>query len=145
MEMQKFRTLLALCTLVFCMPSQATGLEVKWSMHGRLKPPFNHCVRIDEPADSNNNVWKDNFLCFNQKDHGFSYSYSGPIQGQNCKNLSIKDGPWRDNYLCRVKGDFGWFPRRLERGYTCIRIIEPVDPDPRANGKRYGNHFCLPK
>ncbi len=124
---------------------RAADVQAKWSSTGRMRTPFHNCISISEPGDPDKALWADNYLCFNRKDHGFRYSYTGPIQGMHCENLNIKAGVWQDNYLCSNNTQFAWFPRKLKRGYICIRIIEPQDPDPRANGKKRGNAFCIKK
>jgi hypothetical protein len=119
-------------------------LEARWSSAGRLGGAFRYCIHIGEPAEPRSHTWSDNYLCFNRPDHGFRYSYSGPIPGMRCKSFNLKGGVWADNYICSRWKDFAWFPRALRSGYRCIRVTEPADPDPRANGSRgYSNHFCL--
>ncbi len=131
---------------VVTLPSYADILKAKWSNVGRLSGEYSHCVAIFEPAEPKEMTWDDNFLCFNNSNHGFSYSFDGKIAGMNCISMDIKGGIWGDNYLCANKRNFNFFQRKLPKGYRCIRITEPSDPNPRAKGTQgNSNHFCLKK
>ncbi len=125
----------------------ANELKAKWSNGGKLSGNFRHCIAINEPAEPKSTTWHDNFLCFNRPNHGFKYSYDGRIAGMKCISMDIKGGVWKDNYLCSSGNkNFNFFQRKLPKGYHCIRIIEPSDPNPRAKGtKGNSNHFCLKK
>ena len=124
----------------------ADRLEAKWSYAGKLDGKFRHCVAIIEPAEKKATNWHDNYLCFNKKKHGFKYSYDGRISGMNCASMDIKGGVWGDNFLCAKNRKFDFFQRNLPKGYRCIRVTEPSDPNPRANGTQgNSNHFCLKK
>ena len=154
--MEKFMRIISVVIAILVFPAlgleaataatklRAKDIEAKWSSNGRLPTPFHNCIQINEPGDPQSKLWDDNYLCFNNPDHGFSYSYTGPISGKHCVNLDIKGGVWADNYLCSDNVQFAWFGRQIDRGYICIRILEPADPDPRANG-RSANAFCIKK
>lgn len=135
---------LLVLTLYALTSTAADELVARWSTAGPLSGEFAHCLLIDEPANPDNAPWRDNYLCFNRSDHGFSYSYAGATGPGHCESLNIKGGAWQDNFLCSASVAFAWFPRALKGGYRCIRIIEPADADPRGNGSQgYSNHFCL--
>ena len=139
-------SLLVLFALCMTSLSFADSIKAKWSTAGPLSGEYKHCIAIDEPSESQASSWDDNYLCFNKPNHGFNYSYDGRIPGLTCRSMDIKGGIWGDNYICGVDDGFNFFPRKLPGGYKCIRITEPADDNPRANGSDgYSNHFCLRK
>ncbi len=81
-----------------------------------------HCVSINEPGDPDG--WANDYLC-TDTDVGFQWSYSGPIDGMRCTNVTEGLQP-RDRVL-RVVGQLRVHPR----GRTLRAAVEQLRPDRR--------------
>jgi 1-phosphatidylinositol phosphodiesterase len=114
-----------------------TRVDLWWSQSG---PTAGHCTLVNEPGSPYS--WFDNYLC-SSVNHGFQYSYAGPIAGMRCVLL---DEPashawgWNDNYLCVPPSSplqLQWSSAGPISGKQCVRIHEDADP-----GTWNDNYLC---
>ncbi|MBL8910668.1 MAG: N-acetylmuramoyl-L-alanine amidase [Archangium sp.] len=93
--------------------------------------PAQTCVNLNEPSDPD--TWTDNFLC-SATDYGFRWSYTGPIEGMDCTNVSEGAEPlasvWSDNFFCAPKQSpwiISYSSAGPIEGKTCVHLNETVD------------------